>query len=142
MEIYPDYTVFIQVANFLFLLLILNIILYRPIRKILDQRKKEMNSFQTMIEDFQDKSAQYENDLEENRTEARKEGYKEKEDLKNACLREEKDLLQEATSLADEKMGQAKEEIERKRKDARRSLENEVEVFSHELAEKVLGRSL
>ncbi|UCF56579.1 MAG: hypothetical protein JSW15_10985 [Deltaproteobacteria bacterium] len=142
MDIYPNLTVFIQVANFLFLLFILNILLYRPIRKILGRRSEEVNSLQETIEDFRNRSGHYAKELEENLVGARSEGYKEKENLKNTGLDEEKGMLQEATTRAEEQIGKAKEEIARSVVDARQSLENEVAVFSKELAEKILGRSI
>ncbi len=37
-------TLIIQIANFLVLLFLLNIILYKPIRKILGQRQEEMRT--------------------------------------------------------------------------------------------------
>jgi len=137
-----DYTVFFQIANFLILLFILNIILYRPIRKILGQRKDEMTALQRKIEDFLNRFGRHEKDLKENMVGARKEGYQEKEGLKSEGLEEEKTILQEATSSAEEKLTVAKEEIQQKATDARQSLENEVAAFSKELAEKILGRSI
>ena len=137
-----DYTLFIQIANFLFLLFLLNILLYRPIRKILGRRTEEMNSFQDAIGDFQNQSARYAIELEENMVEARKKGYKEKENLKGEGLAEEKGVLQEAISSTEGKIGKAKEEIGLKAVEARQSLENEVNLFSQELAEKILGRSI
>ncbi len=44
-----DGTMFLQIANFLVLLFILNLILFRPIRKILAQREDEMNSRQKRL---------------------------------------------------------------------------------------------
>ncbi|MBW1765438.1 MAG: hypothetical protein JRJ02_00335 [Deltaproteobacteria bacterium] len=136
-----DYTLFIQIANFLFLLFLLNILLYRPIRKILSRRAEEINSFQDATGDFQNKSAQYAIELEANMVDARKGGYREKENLKNAGLAKEKGLLQEAITSTEGKIGKAKEEILHKAAEARQSLENEVELFSQELVEKILGKS-
>ncbi len=101
-----------------------------------------MSSLQGAIGAFQDKSEQYAKELDENMVGARSEGYKEKENLKNAGLEEEKGMLHEATSRAEEQISKAKEEIERSVVDVRQSLESEVAVFSKELAEKILGRSL
>lgn len=101
-----------------------------------------MNSFEEMIEDFQGKSTQYAKELEKNMVEARSDGYKEKETLKNAGLEEEKGMLQEVTSKAEAQIDKAKEEIRRKALDARQSLEEEVAGFSSELAKKILGRSI
>ena len=101
-----------------------------------------MNSFQDAIGDFQNQSARYAIELEENMVEARKKGYKEKENLKGEGLAEEKGVLQEAISSTEGKIGKAKEEIGLKAVEARQSLENEVNLFSQELAEKILGRSI
>lgn len=138
----PNFTIVIQIVNFLFLLLILNIVLYRPIRNILSRRNEKMNAFQTTIEDFQGKSARFEKDLEENMVAARKSGDKEKEAIKSAGLGEETGLLQKASSQADEKIGEARGEIEERRADIRQKLEKEVEAFSQALVEKILGRSV
>jgi F-type H+-transporting ATPase subunit b len=142
MDIYPNFTLVFQIANFLFLLFILNIILYRPIRKILGQRGDEVVSFQGMIEDFQSRSEKGAKSLEENMATARSQGFKEKESLKRAGIEEEKVMLQQAISSAEEKIGKTKGEIDQDTAQARRSLEEEVRVFSQELAEKILGRSI
>ena len=142
MEIYPNYTVFIQIANFLFLLFILNIIFYKPVREILGKRKDEMDSFEEMIGDFRDKSDRYAQELEGSRIEARNSGFKEKEVLKDQGLEEEKNIVQEASSSSEEKIGKAREEIEERLADVRRSLQAEVEGSSQELAAKILGRSI
>lgn len=137
-----DYTLFIQIANFLILLFILNILLYRPIRKILGQRKEEIDSYEKMIEEFQEKSAVNARELEENKIGARKEGYKTKEELKGVGLEKEKGLVQDAISSTMEKIEKAKQDIDDQMTDVRQSLENEVAAFSRELAEKIIGRSV
>jgi F-type H+-transporting ATPase subunit b len=137
-----DFTLFIQIANFLVLLFVLNVVLYRPIRKILSRRKEEMGVFQGMIEGFQQKSAGCAKKIEEGTAETRKEGLRQKETLKSQGLEEEKQMLQKASSAAADKMGQARAELEEKLADVRQSLGKEMALFSKELAEKVLGRSL
>ena len=142
MDIYPNVTVFFQIANFLFLLFILNFLVYRPIRRILGQRGDQIASFQKMIADFQNGFEEEAKTLEGNMVSARKEGFKEKENLKNTGLEKEKVMVQEAMSSTEERIGTAKEEIKRLSNQARQSLEEEVRVFSLELAEKILGRSI
>jgi F-type H+-transporting ATPase subunit b len=136
-----DFTLFVQIANFLVLILVLNVILYRPIRKILGRRKDEMNAFQSAIEDFQNKTAGCARKIEESTAEIRKEGLKEKETLKSRGLEEEKQTLREASSTAADKIGQSRKELVEKLAGVRLSLEKEMALFSKELAEKVLGRS-
>jgi F-type H+-transporting ATPase subunit b len=111
-SLWPPGTLWIQIANFLFLLFILNIILYKPVRNILGKRKDEMDSFEEMIGDFQDKSDRYAKELEGSRIDARNSGFKEKEVLKGQGLEEEKNIVQEASSSSEEKIGKAREEIE------------------------------
>jgi F-type H+-transporting ATPase subunit b len=140
--ILPDYTLFIQIANFLILMFLLNRVLYRPVRRILGKRKEEMNAFQSLIEDFQKRAAGHAKKIEQDTAEARKEGLKDKEALKSQGLDEEKQMLRKASSTAADKLSQARKELDGKVKGVRQSLEKEMALFSKELAEKVLGRSL
>jgi len=137
-----DYSLFIQIANFLFLIFVMNILLYRPIRKILGRRKDEMLSFEEAIADFQGRSGEHEKSLDGNRIDARKSGFKEKEGLLGEGMEEEKEILEEASSSAEDKLGKAREEIDRRMAEVRQSLQSEVAGFSKELAEKILGRNV
>jgi F-type H+-transporting ATPase subunit b len=137
-----DYSLFIQIANFLILLLLLNVILYKPIRRILKQRKEEMENLELRASDLQGRAAKDSKALEENISGARREGYKEKESLKAEALEREKKMYQEATAKAGDKLDRARKEAEQKLGEIRQSLVQEVGLFSRELAEKILGRSL
>ena len=137
-----DGTLFIQIVNFILLLLVLNLILFRPIRKVLARREDEMNSRQTTIDEFQEQAEKNEKDIEEGVVEARKEGYAEKEALKTQGLEGERDILQEAGGGVEQKLNVAKQEIESKIAVARKTLEDQVAGFSDELAQKILGRSI
>jgi len=46
----PDASVFIQIINFLFLIWVLNLIIYKPIRNILIQRKEKFSGLEADIE--------------------------------------------------------------------------------------------
>ena len=140
--IMPDYTLFLQLANFLFLLFILNIILYRPVRQILGKRKAEVDGLQNSVGDLEDKANRFAGELEESMASARKAGYQEKESLKDQGLEGEKALLKEAAAASGERMGQARAAMETKLLEARGALESELSLFSKELAEKILGRSV
>ena len=137
-----DYTLFIQIANFLVLMFFLNIILYRPIRGILAKRHEEEASLKRSIDDFQSRAGQNERGIEEGKIRTQKEGAVEKEGVKGQGLEKEKGILQEASSLAEQKLGNARRELEAKVADVRRSLEADVALFSTELAEKILGRDI
>jgi F-type H+-transporting ATPase subunit b len=135
-------TFFFQIGNFLLLLLLLNIVLFRPIRRIMIRRDEELDSLQKSIEDYQGRSEQNEKNIEEGMVLARKDGFAVKEKLKGKGLEEEKLVLQGANSSVEEKLGKAKSEMEMKMADVRKALEDQVAGFSTELAEKILGRSI
>jgi F-type H+-transporting ATPase subunit b len=135
-------TFFFQIGNFLLLLLLLNIVLFRPIRRIMIRRDEELDSLQKSIEDYQGRSEQNEKNIEEGMVLARKDGFAVKEKLKGTGLEEEKLVLQGANSSVEEKLGKAKSEMEMKMADVRKALEDQVAGFSTELAEKILGRSI
>jgi F-type H+-transporting ATPase subunit b len=141
-SLWPPGTLWIQVANFLMLLLLMNIFLYRPIRKMLTQRRAETSSLEGSIEDFLSRSGQNEKSIEDGLVLARKEGYMEKEGLRGQGLEAEKALLQKAGAEAEEKIRNAREEMEKKMIDVRKTLQDQVAAFSEELAEKILGRGV
>jgi F-type H+-transporting ATPase subunit b len=134
-------SLFIQIANFLLLVFLLNMLLYRPIRQILNQRTAQVNSLQAMIDDFEGKASEYENGIEESKIMARKEGYQEREVYKVQGLDEEKGILQKATASAEEKISNAKNDMESSMADVRKVLEDQITDFSKELAQKILGRA-
>jgi F-type H+-transporting ATPase subunit b len=135
-------TFFFQIGNFLLLLLLLNIVLFRPIRRIMIRRDEEVDSLQKSIENYQGRSEQNEKNIEEGMVLARKDGFAVKEKLKGKGLEEEKLVLQGANSSVEEKLGKAKSEMEIKMADVRKALKDQVAGFSTELAEKILGRSI
>lgn len=137
-----DHTLFIQIANFLILLILLNVLLYRPIRQILARRQKETGALEKDIESLQGKSDETEKGIEEGLILARKEGFKEKEVLKGQGMEEEQGVLQEASSTLEGKLTQARTDLEKRMADVRQELEEQVSAFSTELAEKILGRTV
>ena len=138
-----DYTsLFIQVLNFLFLILLLNIILYRPIRKILQKRKEEMSSDENTAQEWSRKAEKYSAALDGNISDTRKKGIKEKDTLKSEGTEEEQEMFKETYSMIEGKINKARMEIEEKRQRARDSLQAEIKDFSTNLAEKFLGRGI
>lgn len=137
-----DYSVFIQLANFLVLLFLLNIILYRPVRRILKQRNEEMSKLGQQTAELEAEASARSRGLEESEAGVRKQGFKEKEVLKNDALELEKKMYQEASASAGSKIEEARRGTEKKVREIRQVLEKEVQLFSRELSEKVLGRRL
>jgi F-type H+-transporting ATPase subunit b len=137
-----DISVLIQIANFLLLLFLLNIIVYRPIRGILNRRKEEMSAIEENAQDLRHKANKFSEELEDNMSEMRKEGLRKRENLKGEGIEQEKEILQDAYSSIQDKINRTRTEIHDKISEMRLSLQPELEGFSQELAEKILGRDI
>jgi F-type H+-transporting ATPase subunit b len=137
-----NFSLFVQIVNFLLLLFLLNIFLFRPIRKILAKRRERMDGFQESIETLRAKAGESEKGLEEGMLEARRKGHSEREAFKNKGRAEERGILQEASGSVEEKISAARKEMDKKMAEVRRNLEEQTAAFSKELAEKILGRSV
>jgi F-type H+-transporting ATPase subunit b len=132
----------IQIADFLFLILILNFIVFRPIRNIIKKRKEAMSSDEDMAQSWTQKAGNCSEELESNMSDTRKKGTQEKETLKSSGLEKEQEMFKEAYSMVEEKIKKAKAELEEKRLRAKETLHADVKGFSMDLAEKFLGRGL
>ena len=132
----------VQIVNFLLLILLLNIWLYRPIRGILARRQEEFGSLSELIENLRKNVKERQTYIEEGLKQARQQGFIEKEMIKGQGLEEERGILQKATSVVEERIEKTKAEIEKSLDEIRKSLEEEISAFSAEVAEKILGRSI
>ena len=131
-----------QIINLLLLMLILNALLYKPIRTILKNRAEKMASLEAEANkaraDLVQKDQDYQNQLQL----ARKEGFEYKNQLKLAGQEEEKKVLQEAGQQVDAQLDQNRQKIVQQVEAARRKLSDEVSSFSQEIAQKILGRTI
>jgi F-type H+-transporting ATPase subunit b len=135
-------SLFIQIGNFLLLIFLLNIIVYRPIRNILSKRKEEMSSAEDQAQTLTQKAAQNSNELEANISDTRKQGVRERDVLKSEGDEEEQKVLKETYSIAQDKIDAARKELEAASLSARDSLQAEIKGFSTNLVEKLLGRGI
>jgi len=135
-------TIIVQIVNFLLLLFVLNLILYRPIRGVLNRRREEMEGLKSAAEDLLGKAGEREKDIEEGMAEARRAGHKEKDACKAEGMDEQTTILREAGDSAARKIAEARTETDGKVAEVRKALESQIAAFSEELAEKILGRSI
>ncbi len=137
-----NYTLLIQILSFLLLIFLLNIIVFRPIRNILNKRKEFISSEEGMIRSWEQDSERYSTELEADISGARKSGIKEKETLKSDGVKEEQRMLKETYSMVEDRMNKARIEIKEKSRRAKESLDNEIKGFSMDLVKKFLGRGI
>ncbi|MDD5285446.1 MAG: ATP synthase F0 subunit B [Desulfuromonadaceae bacterium] len=132
----------VQLINFGILVLVLNIFLYKPIRKVLSDRRNVIDSAREKAvlvdEEVQTKMAQYESRLREAKAEA---GARRAESLKEAQL-EEAVVLEKARKEASGSLASIRNRVAKEASDARELLRKQAEVLSADICEKILGRSL
>lgn len=137
----PDASVFIQIVNFLFLIWILNLIIYKPIRNIIIQRKEKFSGLKDDIETAESKAAAQDQAFASGIKEARAKGLKQKEALLQAASDEEKELIGRINEKAQAELTKVREQIAREADGARETLMKEVEEFAGAISEKILGRA-
>ena len=101
----------IQIVNFLLIMIVLNFILYRPIRRILQERRETFSGFEVDISDLATRTDQKARDFEALLLAARKDGFLRKDEIKGEGQEEEKKILSAATGEAEAKIEGIKEQI-------------------------------
>jgi len=132
----------IQLVNFGILVLVLNMFLYKPIRKVLADRRQVIDSARqktvSVDAEVQTKMAQYQARLHEAKTEA---GARRAEALKLAQT-EEAVVLGKARQQAADSLAAIRDRVAKEATEARELLKKQAESLSGDICEKILGRSL
>ncbi len=134
-------TFFIQLVNFLILLLVLNLILFRPIRGIIKKRADVMAQGLEEAEKFSSEADEKLNSYEAKLQEAREEANEIRAAKKQEGQEEEKAKLDAASSEAAKIIQDAREKIAKEKESALSSLKGKVDDFAKKATEKVLGQA-
>ncbi len=137
----PDASTLIQVVNFLFLIGALNFIMYKPIRKIIAQRKDKIEGFEQSIQSSEDGVAEKDEAYKAGVKEARAKGMTEKDSILQAAAEEEKKIIDNINSKAQENLKSVRGKIADDTVTAMESLQQEVDGFADAICEKILGRA-
>ncbi len=137
----PDISFLYQMINFLVLLFVLNLVLYKPIRKVLLERKAKIQGMQTGAEKAADDLVAGEDAYKNGLKQARSEGLKEKEAFVEAASKEEKEIIDRINKKAQANLAEIKKQVAGETEQARKSLEGEVEAYAKAIGEKILGRA-
>ena len=137
-----DYTLLIQFANILILLVIFKFFLFKPVLHALDKREKTITTLFENVQGIKTESAQLEKSYEE-RTKERKKPILESRDSSMAeAHRVSTGIIEKARKDLSEELARLKAEIETESAKVRTALIADVERLSAEAAEKILRRSL
>ena len=136
-----NWTVWVQIANFLILIFALNILCYKPIRKILLTRKDKIDGLTSGIDSASQKAAEKDKAFGLGLKEARSKGQTEKEALLQAADDEEKAIIAKINDQTREDLAAIQAQIAKDTDAVKTALEKEVDTFADAIAQKILGRA-
>ncbi|MBW2674292.1 MAG: ATP synthase F0 subunit B [Deltaproteobacteria bacterium] len=135
-------TVWIQMANFLVLIVILNFLLFRPVLRIIAERNKKIEESQEEVtsldETIERKMAQYEEKIRQ----ARAEAAIQRDAVKEEGTEQGKEIIGTVRDEISKKLEGFKTQLQKETDAARVSLREQTEMIAAEISEKVLGRGV
>jgi F-type H+-transporting ATPase subunit b len=138
----PDWSFVLQIFNFVFLIFALNLLLYRPIRGILKERRDKIKGMELNIQNaaqgVQEKEAAFAKAIRD----ARAKGLKAKEGLVQQAEAEEGKLIASNNAKAQVELEEIRKKIKADAERARQTLQQEVGSFANEITRKILGRAV
>jgi F-type H+-transporting ATPase subunit b len=137
-----DWTILLQAANFMVLMLVLNSILYRPLRNLLNRRRESIDGAHGRARELETQIAEKMSRYQEQLQQAKLKGNEEKMALRAAAAKNEAELLASAHQSASEQLQAIKNQVHAEVEIARKSLKADTEVLAAQVAAKVLGRVL
>ena len=137
-----DYTILIQMFNFLFLIFLLNIFLYKSILKIIGKRKQQLQDSDEEVKKLNQTIEQKMAEYEEQVRQARLEAIGQKNEIEQAGSEVGGKIIEEAKGKISQMIQELHGEIEKEMDKARDFLRKQSRNTSIEIAEKVLGRSI
>jgi len=137
-----DYTLWVQMANFIILMFILNLLLYKPVLGIIDKRKKNLQDIEEEIkrlnQSVDERMAAYEEKLRL----AKMQALEKKQEIMTEGTEQAKRFIEAAKGDIPAMMEKFHADMNREVDEARRILTDQSKKISVEIAEKLLGRSL
>ena len=132
----------ISLANLVILFLILKKILFKPVKKIVEQRRKELDAEYRKAEKTQAEADAIKAEWEGKMATAEAEADKIISDAVERADSRNEVMLYESREKADQIIRKAKADIERERKDARETFKKEIVDVSQALSEQIIGREI
>ena len=137
-----DWTLYAQIINFLLLVFLLNVVLFRPIRNALKERQAKLLAQETEFNLLTDQGRSLEDEIKEELAAARRAGAGARETLVQEGAQAEATLLDEVKQQVAVEWATVEKKIKADMAKARASLKTQAQSFAQLLATKILGREL
>jgi len=137
-----DITVVIQIINILILIVVMNAVLYKPVRTVLAKRKEKLSELATAIETFKKNAELRKEEINRKLNDARRRAKEEIEKSKGEAQASTSESLAQVRQQALENKTAQLNEIQKQFTDAQQQLSGQIDSFASEMAAKILGRSI
>ncbi|MBU0728124.1 MAG: ATP synthase F0 subunit B [Proteobacteria bacterium] len=137
-----DITMPIQIANILFLIVIMNIVLYKPIRTILEERDKKIAGLSNDVSTFNKNAELRIEEFEIKLNEARIKAKAELDAARGTAQATSAEKVAGIRKASDTAKAEQMAQIQTQFAGAQQELKGQVKGFANEMASKVLGRTV
>lgn len=131
-----------QIVNFFVIVIILNVLLYKPILSMLAKRKKEIEEGLKYTEKMRGENEKAEERKAAIMADARKEGQVIIEEARRNGKTEEKQILEEARRTADEIIEKGKISVREERESMQKNIKKEVVNLAILMAKRLLSETI
>ena len=137
-----NFTLFIQLINFLILLLLLNSLLYKPVLAKIREREAKIKGDRDKASQLDAEVMEQEKKHQDALIEARQVAGKEKAELLAEAKKSEADILEKARIEAARIVDEMKSSIQDESEKTRAALKGEMAPLAQSISEKILGRAI
>lgn len=137
-----DITVLIQIINILILIVVMNAVLYKPVRTVLAKRKEKLAELANSIETFKKNAELRREEINRKLNDARSKAKEEIEKARSAAQATTAESLAQVRQEATSNKTAQLDEIKKQFTDAQQQLSGQVDSFASDMAAKILGRSI
>jgi F-type H+-transporting ATPase subunit b len=137
-----DITMPIHILNILFLIVVLNAVLYRPVRRILAERQQKIADLNNDVDTFNKNAQLRAEQFDQKFREARRKAKAEFDTARNEAQAAGAEKLQQIRTESDKAKAAQLSTVASEVKAAEQALKGQVGSFATEMAGKVLGRAL
>ena len=134
-----DATIFIQMANFLITLVVLNYLLIKPVREQIAKRKALTSGYAVDIETFSSKASEKLSEYETALAEARAQAGQARENMKAQGAAQEQEILQAAHADAHGYLQSSRAQTAKEVQAAMKTLLSQVNDLAAKAGAKILG---
>jgi F-type H+-transporting ATPase subunit b len=137
-----DITVVIQIINILILIVVMNAVLYKPVRTVLAKRKEQLSELTNSIETFMKNAELRKEEISRKLNDARSKAKEEIEKAKKGAQASTAESLAKVRQEAQANKTVQLSEIQKQFTDAQQQLSGQTDSFASDMAAKILGRSI